>query len=181
MYLLNNYINKHVTFNKGQCIGHIEPSIDHMPKNLLLMSLTMAKDDKWTCSTWLFHTLPYIPSQVMWGNHSNHFQETFKSQFAQQHETSIATTHPTKMQIDTGALQNLSQHKPYPITMEALWQGKKWHKQTPWSTSNPQQPLQLVSTYHCSAQGRWWKMPSHWLQGLMNKVTWKFVWPMPRV
>ena len=22
--------NKHITFNKGQCIGHIEPSIDHM-------------------------------------------------------------------------------------------------------------------------------------------------------
>ena len=29
--LVANYTNKHVTFNKGQCIGHIEPSIDHMP------------------------------------------------------------------------------------------------------------------------------------------------------
>ena len=28
--LVANYITKHVTFNKGQCTGHIEPSIDHM-------------------------------------------------------------------------------------------------------------------------------------------------------
>ena len=28
--LVANYTNKHVNFNKGQCIGHIEPSIDHM-------------------------------------------------------------------------------------------------------------------------------------------------------
>ena len=26
------YMNKHVMFNKGQYIGHIEPSIDHMPQ-----------------------------------------------------------------------------------------------------------------------------------------------------
>ena len=26
------YTNKHVTFNKGQCIGHIEPSIDYIPQ-----------------------------------------------------------------------------------------------------------------------------------------------------
>ena len=26
----SNYINKHVTFNEGQCIGHVEASIDHM-------------------------------------------------------------------------------------------------------------------------------------------------------
>ena len=28
--LVASYTNKHVTFSKGQCIGHIEPSIDHM-------------------------------------------------------------------------------------------------------------------------------------------------------
>ena len=27
-----NYTDKHVTFNKGQCIGHTEPSIYHMPQ-----------------------------------------------------------------------------------------------------------------------------------------------------
>ena len=30
--LVANYTNKHVLFNKGQCIGHMEPSIDHMPQ-----------------------------------------------------------------------------------------------------------------------------------------------------
>ena len=29
--IVANYTNEHVTFNKGQCIGHIEPFIDHMP------------------------------------------------------------------------------------------------------------------------------------------------------
>ena len=28
--LVSSYTNRHVTFNKGQCIGHIEPPIDHM-------------------------------------------------------------------------------------------------------------------------------------------------------
>ena len=30
--IVANYTKKHVTFNKGQCIGHIKPSIDHMPQ-----------------------------------------------------------------------------------------------------------------------------------------------------
>ena len=30
--LVANYTHKHVTFNKGQCIGHIESSINHMPQ-----------------------------------------------------------------------------------------------------------------------------------------------------
>ena len=28
--LVANYTNKHVTFNKGQCTGHVEPSINNM-------------------------------------------------------------------------------------------------------------------------------------------------------
>ena len=40
--LFANYANKHVTFNKGQCIGHIEPSIDHMPQ-MSINSLTTQK------------------------------------------------------------------------------------------------------------------------------------------
>ena len=27
-----NYTNKHVTFNKGQCIGHMERQIDNIPQ-----------------------------------------------------------------------------------------------------------------------------------------------------
>ena len=28
--MVANYMNKHITFNKGQCIGHMEPPIDRM-------------------------------------------------------------------------------------------------------------------------------------------------------
>ena len=30
--LVANNTNRHGTFNKGQCIGYIEPSIDHIPQ-----------------------------------------------------------------------------------------------------------------------------------------------------
>ena len=40
--LVANYTNKHVTFSKGQCIGHIELSIDHMPQTSI-NSLTTLK------------------------------------------------------------------------------------------------------------------------------------------
>ena len=30
--LVANYTNKYVTFNKGYCIGHEDPFIDHMPQ-----------------------------------------------------------------------------------------------------------------------------------------------------
>ena len=40
--LVANYSNKHVTFSTEQCIGHIEPSIDHMPQTSI-DSLTAQK------------------------------------------------------------------------------------------------------------------------------------------
>ena len=30
--MVANDTNKHITFNKGQCIGHMEPTIDRMPQ-----------------------------------------------------------------------------------------------------------------------------------------------------
>ena len=30
--MVANYSNKHITFNKGQCIGHMAPTIDRMPQ-----------------------------------------------------------------------------------------------------------------------------------------------------
>ena len=46
----------------------------------------------------------------------NELLETFKSQFAQD-EASTGTTHLTKMQIDMGDSEPVSQ-RPYPITMK---------------------------------------------------------------
>ena len=105
----------------------------------------------------------------------NHLLETIKSQFAQD-ETTIGTTHLTKMQIDMGDSEPVSQ-KPYPIAMEHYdWVRSKITNSL--MQGSPQQPFQLVSTYHCSAQGRWWK---HQVidNRALNKVTWKFIWPMP--
>ena len=59
--LVANYTNKHVIFNKGKCIGHIETSIDHMPQTFIKGLTTLFNQT---------HShLPYIPSQVMGGNH----------------------------------------------------------------------------------------------------------------
>ena len=41
-----NYTYKHVTFNKGQCIGHIEPSIDPMPQTAINILTTQRMLDE---------------------------------------------------------------------------------------------------------------------------------------
>ena len=75
------------------------------------------------------HTLPGNVRKSL-----NQLLEIFKSQFAQD-ETSIGTTHLTKMQIDTGDSEPVSQ-KPYPIAMKHYnW---NWNKQAPWWMSNSQ-------------------------------------------
>ena len=78
--LCANYTNKHVTFNKGQCIEDIEPSIDHMqqiPINTLTTQQMIDEQVQPDTFTPPLHTLPVdvrkLPSQLL---------ETFKSQFA---------------------------------------------------------------------------------------------------
>ena len=41
-----NYTDKHVTFNKGHYIGHIEPSIAHMPQTSINSLSTQKMIDK---------------------------------------------------------------------------------------------------------------------------------------
>ena len=54
-------MNNHITINKGQCIGHVEPSINHMPQTAI-NSLTTQKiiDEhvKHDSFTPPLHTLP---------------------------------------------------------------------------------------------------------------------------
>ena len=33
--LVSNYKNKHITFNKGECVGHLEPAIEDSVDNNL--------------------------------------------------------------------------------------------------------------------------------------------------
>ena len=44
--LVVNYTNKYVTFNKRQCIGHIEPSIDHIPQASIISLTTQEMLDE---------------------------------------------------------------------------------------------------------------------------------------
>ena len=109
-----NYSNKHVMFNKGQCIGHIEPSTDHMPQtsiNSLNKQKTLDEHVQPNAFTPPLHThLGDVRKSL------NQLPETFKLQLAQD-ETTIGTTHLTKMQIDMGNSEPVSQ-KPYPIVMK---------------------------------------------------------------
>ena len=112
--LVSNYTNKHVTFNKGQCISHIEQSIDHMPQTVIkslgtqkMLNMYIQPDT----FTPPLHTLPDDVRKLL-----KQLLETFKSQFAQD-KTSIETTHLTKMHIDMGDSEPVLQ-RPYPITMK---------------------------------------------------------------
>ena len=109
-----NYTNKYVTFNKGNCIGYTEPSIDHMLQTSVNSLTTPKMIDKFVqpdSFTPPLHTLPKDVQKSL-----NEPLETFKSQFAQD-ETNIGTTHLTEMQIDMGDSESVSQ-KPYSIWMK---------------------------------------------------------------
>ena len=98
----------------------------------------------------------------------NQLLETFKSQFVQD-ETSIGTTHLTKLQIDTGDSEPVSQ-RPYPITMKHY------------------DNMQVLCSSHSSwlapiirvpkGNGRKCLVIDY---GALNKVTKKFVWPVPKI
>ena len=112
--LVANCTKKHVRFNKAQSIGNLEPSIDQMPQTPINSITTQKMIDE--------HIQPDAftsPLCTLLGNvreSQNQLLVTFKSQFVQD-ETSIAITHLTKMQIDTGNSEPVSQ-RPYPITVK---------------------------------------------------------------
>ena len=61
--LVASYTKKHVTFNKGQWIGHIEPSIDYMPHTSVNSFTTQKMTDE--------HVQPYTflpPLHTLPGN-----------------------------------------------------------------------------------------------------------------
>ena len=108
----------------------------------------------------------------------NQLLETFKWQFAQD-ETSMGTNHLIKMQIDMGDSELVLQ-RPYPIAM----------KHYDWVSSEINKPLdaQVNHSSHSSWSTTIIVVPKGDSGKFLminyrawNKVTWKFVWPMPRV
>ena len=72
--------NKHVTFNKVQCIGHIEPYIDHMLQTAINSLTTQKMIDVHVQPDSFTPPLHMLPADVR--KSLNQLLETFKSQFA---------------------------------------------------------------------------------------------------
>ena len=152
--LVINNSNQHVNFPKGMKIGHLEPPINELtqipinsattqwmlPKTVKLDSFTPPK----------YQLNPNIQQQL------DNLLGTFKDQFAKD-EMTIGTIPLTQMSIDTGDSDPVSQ-KPYSIAMKHY----NWVKEeidTLRSRCYQEQPLQLVSSNHSSAEGRWKQAP----------------------
>ena len=118
--LVSNYTNKHIIFNKGEGIGNLEPTItdnttidDSEPHstNSITLQKMMAEQ-----------VLPIIidpPHHKLKSGIQSGLDtllKEYETQFAKD-ETSISTTPLTKMAIDTGNCEPVSQ-KPYPIAMK---------------------------------------------------------------
>ena len=72
---------KHITFNRGQCIGHIEPYIDHMPQTSINSLTTQKMIDEHIQPNTFTPTLHTLPGDVR--KSLNQFLEVFQLQFAQ--------------------------------------------------------------------------------------------------
>ena len=119
--LVSNYTNKHITFNKGEYIGHLEPTITedapshHLTSPYTAHSVTLQKIMAEQVQPDVFdpphHRLkPGIQSKL------DALLKEYDSQFAKD-ETSIRTTPIMKITIDTGNSDPVS-WKPYPIAMK---------------------------------------------------------------
>ena len=167
--LVSNYTSKHITFNKGENIGCLEPAIEDSANNDL-----PSHDQQVTHST----NKPHHKLKSSIESKLDALLKEYASQFAKD-ETSIGTTPLTEITIHTGTSDLVSQ-KPYPITMKNYqWVKEEIEKlltakvicssRSSWSTPIIVVPKgdggkQLVSD--CCA---------------LNKVTRKFTWPMPKV
>ena len=171
-----------MTFNKGEYIGHLEPTIEEIPPttenpdtpttySITTEKMTAEKVEPDTFKP-LFHKL----KQHIETNLTELLKE-YDSQFAQD-ETSIGTTPQTEMTIDMGTSEPVLQ-KPYSIVMKNYqWVKDEINKlliakaiqgsQSSWSAPIIVVPKgnggTLVIDYHT-----------------LNKVTQKFIWPMPKV
>ena len=119
--IISNYTNKHITFNKGEYVDCMEPTIKEIPQttgnpdaptmhNITTERMTAEKVEPNTfkppCHK-LKHNIETKLTELL---------KEYNSQFAQD-ETSIGTTPLTEITIDTGTSEPVSQ-KPYPIAIK---------------------------------------------------------------
>ena len=142
---VSNYTNKHISFNKGEHVGHLEPPIEDMQQisensgSLTAHSITTKK---------MMAVEPDIfkpPCHKLRKDIKTKLEELLKeyqSQFTQD-ETTIGTPPLTNMKIDSRDSEPVSQ-KTYPIAMKHY----KWVK----DDINKILLIQLVSTHYSSTK-----------------------------
>ena len=174
--LVINNSNQHMNFLKGMKIGHLEPPIDDLTQMPINSATTQwmlpetVKPDSFTPPKYQLDST--IQQQL------DNLLGTFKDQFAKD-ETTIGTTPLTQTSISTGDSDPVSQ-KPYPIAI----------KHYNWVKEEIDKLLEagVIRNSHSS-----WSAPiivvpkgdrdKHLVidYRALNKVTRKFVWPMPKV
>ena len=174
--LVINNSNQHVNFPKGMKIGHLEPPINeltHIPINSAATQQMLPESVKPDSFTPPKYQLDSTIQQQL-----DNLLGTFKGQFAKD-EMTIGTTLLTQMSIDTGDSDPVSQ-KPYPIAMKHY----NWVKEE----INKLLEAGVIRNSHSS-----WSAPIIIVPKrdrgkcividyrALNKVTRKFVWPMPKV
>ena len=178
--LVSNYTNKHLTFHKGEYIGHLEPIVlDSTDQGEMHQanSITLKKMMSKTVTSDTFDPPQHELSAPIQDSLKLLLEE-HESQFTRD-ETSIGTTPLTSMTIDTGTADPVSQ-TPYPIAMKHY----EWVK-------NEIEKL-LAAKVICTSQSSWSAPIIVVLKGdrgkhlvidyrALNKVTRKFTWPMPKV
>ena len=178
--LVSNYTNKHLTFHKGEYIGHLEPAVldtTGQSKVHQTNSMTLQKMMSETVTPDPFNPPCHELSTDVQNDLELLLQE-YESQFTKG-ETTIGTTPLTSMTIDTGTYDPVLQ-KPYPIAMKHY----QWVK-------DEIEKLLAAKFIHTSCSS--WSAPIivvpkgnggkclviHYRA--LNKVTRKFTWSMPKV
>ena len=115
--LVSNYTNKHLTFHKGEYIGHLEPAVmdTDQQETHQTNSVTLKKMMSETVTPDAFNR-PHHELSTAVQNDLDFLLQEYESQFTKD-ETSVGTTPLTSMTIDTGTSEPVSQ-KPYPIAMK---------------------------------------------------------------
>ena len=178
--LVSNYTNKHLTFHKGEYIGHLKPAVLVSTDQKGIHhtnSLTLKKMMSETITPNTFNPPQHELSAAVQDNLKLLLQE-YESQFAKE-ETTIGTTPLTSMTIDTGTADPVSQ-KPYPIAMKHY----QWVKE--------EIERLLAAKVICTSCSSWSGPIIVVPKGnggkclvidyrSLNKVTRKLTWPMPKV
>ena len=174
--LVINNSNQHMKFPKGMKIGHLEPPINELTQTPINSATTQrmlpktVKPDSFTPPKYQLNST--IQQQL------DNLLGTFKDQFAKDKMT-IGTTLLTQMSIDTGDSDPVSQ-KPYPVAMKhynwvkeeidkLLEAGVIRNSHSSWSA--------LIIVVPKGDGGKCLIIDYR----ALNKVTRKFVWPMPKV